>query len=81
MGLESGKLQIRSITTSSCSGERKRSGHAHGTINCPQSQGTEDRPVSRKDAASQAPMNAVGKTPGLRILPKINTFSAVLLWK
>ena len=30
MGLESGKLQIRSITTSSCRGQRKRSGHAHG---------------------------------------------------
>ena len=81
MGLESGKLQIRSITTSSCRGERKRSGHAHRAINCPQSEGPEDGPISRKGPASQAPMNAVGKTPGLRILPKINTFSAVLLWK
>lgn len=88
MGLESGKLRILSITTSSCGGggegEGRRFGHPCGTVNHPKSQGTEEGP-DWKFHAKALPREHLGelrvKLPGLQILPKINTLSAALLWK
>ena len=87
MGLESGKLRILSITTSSCWGEGRggrRFGHPRGTVNHPKSQGTEEGP-DWKFHAKALLREHLGKLrvklPGLQILPKINTLSAALLWK
>lgn len=61
MGLESGKLRILSITTSSCRW-KKRFGYLHGNINHLKSQGTEREAslkVLPKGPASQACVKAV----------------------
>ena len=74
-GLHSGKPQIRSITTSSCRGRETdlRIAHSHRVLRTGL--------FHAKALLHKRPWMLWVKTPGLRVLPKINTSSAVLLWK
>lgn len=82
MGLESGKLRILSITTSSCKG--KRCGQPCGATNHQKVRGTEERPDWESHAKALLRKHLWKlwmKLPGLQTLPEINTLSVALLWK